>query len=336
VTTETLEIDIHLTAADLRRELAEDVAAGLQRAPKELPPRWFYDERGSQLFDEITRLPEYYLTRAEREILVERAAGIAASASAEALVELGSGTSEKTRILLDALRAEGGIRCFVPFDVSEPTLRSAAAAVALEYPGLDVHAVVGDFHRHLGLLPREGRRLVAFLGSTIGNLVPDDRAAFLAALRATLDEGEWLLLGVDLVKEEARLLAAYDDAAGVTAAFNRNVLAVLNRELGAGFDLDAFEHVTRWDREGERIEMRLRSVRPQAVRLADLGLGVTFAEGEEMRTEWSAKFRRETLEREFVAAGFRLDRWWTDTAGDFGLALASADQTPPRTSTTGD
>jgi L-histidine N-alpha-methyltransferase len=336
VTTQTLEIDVHLTAADLRRELAEDVSAGLAGVPKELPPRWFYDERGSRLFDEITRLPEYYLTRAEREILAVRAAEIAAAAPAEALVELGSGTSEKTRLLLDALRAEGSVRSFVPFDVSEPTLRSAAASVGLDYPGLGVHAVVGDFHRHLPLLPREGRRLVAFLGSTVGNLDPGERAAFLETLRATLDEGEWLLLGVDLVKDEERLLAAYDDAAGVTAAFNRNVLAVLNRELDADFDLQAFEHVARWDRVEERIEILLRSLRPQRVRVAALDLEVDFAAGEALRTEWSGKFRREGLERELAAAGLHPDRWWTDAAGDFGLALARTDQTAARTSTTGD
>jgi L-histidine N-alpha-methyltransferase len=210
-------------------------------------------------------------------------------------------------------------------DVSEPTLRAAAAALAEEYPGLEVHAVVGDFQRHIGLLPHGGRRLVAFLGSTIGNLLPDERAAFLAALRGALDPDEWLLLGVDLVKDEARLLAAYDDAAGVTAEFNRNVLAVLNRELGADFDLDAFEHVARWDAVGERIELLLRSLRAQRVRVRALGLEVEFAEGEELRTEWSAKVRRERLEEELGEAGLEPVRWWTDAAGDFGLVLARAD-----------
>jgi L-histidine N-alpha-methyltransferase len=322
---DTPELDVHLTAADLRRELAEDVRAGLGKRPKELPPRWFYDERGSRLFDEITRLPEYYLTRRERGILEERAAEIASLTGAETFVELGAGTSEKTRILLDAFRLEGGPQRFVPVDVSEPTLRAAAAALAEEYPGLEVHAVVGDFQRHIGLLPHGGRRLVAFLGSTVGNLLPDERAAFLAALRGALDPDEWLLLGVDLVKDEARLLAAYDDAAGVTAEFNRNVLAVLNRELGADFDLDAFEHVARWDAVGERIELLLRSLRAQRVRVRALGLEVEFAEGEELRTEWSAKFRRERLEEELGEAGLEPVRWWTDAAGDFGLALARAD-----------
>jgi L-histidine Nalpha-methyltransferase len=324
VTVPTLQIDVHLTAEDLRRELARDVRSGLTSRPKELPPRWFYDERGSQLFEEITRLPEYYLTRREREILAERSAEIATLAGAETLVELGSGTSEKTRILLNALRKEGRLRRFVPFDVSEPTLRAASEAIAAGFPGLEVHAVVGDFQRHVELLPPGERRLVAFLGSTIGNLLPAERAGFLRSLADALDPGEWLLLGVDLVKDEERLLAAYDDSAGVTADFNRNVLAVVNRELRGGFDLDAFEHVARWDAEGERIELALRSVRAQRVAVRDLALEVELAEGEEIRTEWSAKFRHEGVEAELGAAGLELARWWTDARGDFGLALARA------------
>jgi L-histidine N-alpha-methyltransferase len=324
VTTPTLQIDVHLTGADLRRELTEDVRAGLTRAPKELPPRWFYDERGSQLFDEITRLPEYYLRRREREILAERAPEIAALTGALTLVELGSGTSEKTRLLLDAFRGDGRLRRFVPVDVSEPTLRTAAETIAAEYPGLEVHAVVGDLQRHLSLLPGGGRRLVAFLGSTIGNLLPAERARFLAGLRRALEPGECLLVGADLIKDEARLLAAYDDAAGVTAEFNRNVLAVVNRELGGEFDLDAFEHVARWDAEGEQIKMLLRSTRTQRVAVRGLGLEAAFAAGEEMQTERSAKFRRETVEAELGEAGFEPLRWWTDGGEDFGIALARA------------
>jgi L-histidine N-alpha-methyltransferase len=324
VTSSTLQIDVHLTAEDLRRELAEDVRAGLAASPKELPPRWFYDERGSQLFDEITRLPEYYLTRREREILAARAAEVAALTGAETLVELGSGTSEKTRLLLDALRDEARLRRFVPFDVSGPTLREASEAIAAAYPGLEVRAVVGDFQRHLELLPRGGTRLVAFLGSTIGNLLPAERAAFLRRLAATLDPGEWLLVGADLVKDEARLLAAYDDAAGVTAEFNRNVLAVVNRELGGDFDLDAFAHVARWHSGEERIELALRSRKAQRVAVRGLGLEARFAEGEELRTEWSAKFRRAGLEAELRTAGLEPFRWWTDAHDDFGLALARA------------
>ncbi|HEY4397100.1 MAG TPA: L-histidine N(alpha)-methyltransferase, partial [Acidimicrobiia bacterium] len=202
-----------------------DARAGLTASPKVLPPKWFYDAEGSRLFDEITRLSEYYPTRIEREILTARAGDIAAATSADTLVELGSGTSEKTRLLLDALSAHGSLRRFVPFDVSEPTLRDAAHAIELEYPGVDVHAVVGDFEHHLDRLPRDGTRLVAFLGSTIGNLDPDGRARFYRSLASGLVPGDALLLGTDLVKDTRRLVAAYDDAAGVTAAFNRNVLS---------------------------------------------------------------------------------------------------------------
>jgi L-histidine N-alpha-methyltransferase len=315
-------LDTHLPASAYAEALAADVLAGLTATPKTLPPKWFYDGRGSELFDEITRLPEYYPTRTERAILAARAGEIAAATRAETLVELGSGTSEKTRLLLTALRDAGTVRCFVPFDVDASVLRTAGAAVAGEYPGLDVHAVVGDFEHHLDLMPRDGRRLVAFLGSTIGNFEPAARAAFLAALRATLRPGDTFLLGTDLVKDTGRLLAAYDDSAGVTAAFNRNVLSVVNRELGADFDLSAFEHVAAWDADNEWIEMRLRSRTEQVVTVRALGLSVRFAAGEEMRTEVSAKFRRERVAAELADAGLRLTQWWTDPAGDFALSLS--------------
>jgi L-histidine N-alpha-methyltransferase len=323
MTQATMRVDVHLRPADLHDALVRDARHGLAATPKDLPPKWFYDDRGSQLFDTITRLPEYYPTRAERAILAARAPDIARRSGAEVLVELGSGTSEKTRLLLAALRDAGSLRSFVPFDVSETTLRDAAAAVAAELPGVGVHAVVGDIEHHLGLLPTEGRRMVAFLGGTIGNLTPARRADLLATLAATLDPGETLLLGTDLVKDPDRLVAAYDDAAGVTAAFNRNVLHVLNRELGADFDPDRFEHVAVWDPGSEWIEMRLRADRAQAVRVPELGRTVTFAPGEEMRTEISAKFRRAGVEAELDAAGFDLTSWWTDPAGDFALSLAS-------------
>ena len=316
-------IDVHLAPDWVRSALRADVAEGLTASPKELPPKWFYDERGSELFDEITRLPEYYPTRCERAILEERAPEIAALSGADTLVELGSGTSEKTRLLLDACVAGGGrLRRFIPFDVSEATLRQAATAVAAEYPAVDVHAVCGDFDHHLGTIPGGGRRLVAFLGGTIGNLDPKQRAEFLAALAANLAPGDGLLLGTDLVKDPARLVAAYDDAAGVTAAFNRNVLAVVNRELDADFDVDRFAHVALWDEDQEWIEMRLRSTVAQDVTVAELGLVAAFEAGEEMRTEISAKFRRDGVDAELAAAGLDLARWWTDPAGDFGLSLA--------------
>ena len=317
-----MQLTYHLGPDDVAEALRADALAGLTATPKELPPRWFYDERGSELFDRITRLPEYYPTRTERSILETRAGEIAAAAGADVLVELGSGTSEKTRLLLTALREAGTLRRFVPFDVDPSVLRLAGAALTEEYPGLEVDGVVGDFTRHLGELPTDGRRMVAFLGSTIGNLAPTERTAFLAELAGTLHPGDSFLLGTDLVKDPARLVRAYDDALGITAEFDRNVLLVLNRELKADFDPEAFEHVALWDAGREWIEMRLRSVRDQAVNVAELDLGVPFAAGEELRTEISAKFRREGVERELAAAGLRLTHWWTDPAGDFGLSLA--------------
>jgi L-histidine N-alpha-methyltransferase len=316
-------VDVHLTPADLDATLRADVREGLGPRPRTLPPKWFYDERGSELFDEITRLPEYYPTRREREILGREALAIARRASADTLVELGSGTSEKTRILLDAWLTTG-LRRFVPFDVSEATLVEASRAIADEYPGVAVHAVVGDFERHLGVLPAGGRRTVAFLGSTIGNLVPAERAAFLKELRATLEPGDSFLLGTDLVKDRHRLVEAYDDRTGVTAEFNRNVLHVVNRRLGADFVPERFRHVAVWDAGREWIEMRLRSDRDQVVHIPALGLEVAFDAGEQLRTEVSAKFRRRGVTAELAAAGFELDRWWTDAAGDFAVSLSFA------------
>jgi L-histidine N-alpha-methyltransferase len=313
---------VHLGPDDLTAALRADARTGLTASPKVLPPKWFYDEEGCRLFDEITRLPEYYPTRAEWVILAERAGDIAAATSADTLIELGSGTSEKTRLLLDALSAHRTLRRFVPFDVSEPTLRDAAAAIELEYPGVDVHAVVGDFERHLARLPTGGTRLVAFLGSTIGNLDPPGRARFYRGIAAGLGRDDALLLGTDLVKETRRLEAAYDDAAGVTAAFNRNVLSVLNRELGADFVPERFAHVAQWNPAEEWIEMRLRSEGAHAVHVGELDLDVEFADGEEMRTEISAKFRRERVEAELAAAGLALTAWWTDPGGDFALSLS--------------
>jgi L-histidine Nalpha-methyltransferase len=315
-----VRVERHLDPGSLRASLEDDVRAGLTATPKALPPKYFYDARGSELFDRITRLPEYYPTRREREILEEQASAIAEATGADTLIELGSGTSEKTRLLLDALRANGTLRRFVPFDVDETVLARAGSAVAQEYPGVEVHAVVGDFERHLGLLPRGGRRLVAFLGGTIGNLPPAERARFLAAVAGTLGPEDRLLLGTDLVKDPVRLVQAYDDSAGVTAAFNRNVLHVLRRELGADVDPDAFDHVALWDAENEWVEMRLRARSAQTLRVLDLQ--VELAEGEEVRTEISAKFRRERVADELAAAGLRLQHWWTDARGDFALSLS--------------
>jgi L-histidine N-alpha-methyltransferase len=316
-----VRVDVHVDPRDYSRSLAADVRAGLTATPKELPPKYFYDDRGSELFDAITRLPEYYPTRAERAILERVAPEIAARTSADTLVELGSGTSEKTRLLLGALAAYGTLERFVPFDVSEATLRSAAAAIADEY-SISVHAVVGDFERHLHTLPRGGTRVVAFLGSTIGNLTPASRAGFLDEIARGLEPGDAFLLGTDLVKDVGRLVAAYDDAAGVTAEFNRNVLRVVNRNLGADFAVDRFAHVARWDPDEEWMEMWLRTDTAQSVGIEALHLVVDFAAGEAMRTEISAKFTQDRVEAELAAAGLALDAWWTDPAGDFALSLS--------------
>jgi L-histidine Nalpha-methyltransferase len=302
--------------------LRADVRAGLTAVPKTLPPKYFYDARGSELFDEITRLPEYYLTRAETSILERHAGEIAELSRCESLVELGSGTSAKTRLLLGALRDGGTLREFVPFDVDPAVLTEASDALAVEYPGLRIAPFVGDFESDIAAIPADGRRTVAFIGSTIGNLEPTARAAFLAQVGAVLRPGDTFLLGTDLVKDPGRLVRAYDDSAGVTAEFNRNVLVVVNRELDADFDVEQFRHVALWDADHEWIEMRLRTERAQHVAIGDLGLVVSFAAGEELRTEISAKFRRAGIEAELAAAGMRMVRFWTDARGDFGLTLA--------------
>jgi L-histidine Nalpha-methyltransferase len=319
----TYSLSNYLAEDSAAQALRRDVRGGLTKTPKALPPKWFYDSVGSDLFDQITRLPEYYPTRAEAQILRARSASIAEASGADTLVELGSGTSEKTRILLDALRDSGSLRRFIPFDVDAGVLDGAGSAIQREYPGVEVDAVCGDFEEHLGKIPRIGRRLVVFLGSTIGNLTPGPRTDFLSALSDTLQPGDSLLLGTDLVKDVGRLVRAYDDSAGVTAQFNRNVLAVVNRELDGDFDLDAFQHVARWNSDEERIEMWLRASSAQRVHIAELDLAVEFARGEEMLTEVSCKFRPDRVEAELAAAGLRRTHWWTDPAGDFGLSLST-------------
>lgn len=315
-------MDIHLTASDLEQALERDVRQGLEADQKWLPPVWFYDDKGSELFDEITRLPEYYLTRAERRLLESHAKEIAARSSAEVLVELGAGTCEKSRILLDALTDAGTLKKYVPLDVSDNTLFAAATSLADAYPTLSVHAVVGDFGLHIDRVPADGRRLVVFLGSTIGNLGPEQRKRFLFDLDCTMEHGDSLLLGTDLVKDTSRLLAAYDDASGVTAEFNRNVLNVLNRELQAHFDPSQFEHVAVWNPEKSHIEMRLRSLLDQVVDIDKLEMEVHFARGEDLLTETSAKFTREGIEKELVDAGLVPEAMWEDAEG-FLLTLAT-------------
>ncbi len=316
-------IDVHLQPADLDTALRHDVTTGVAADRPTLPPKWFYDDRGSELFDQITRLDAYYPTRREREILEREAIAIAIASGADTLVELGSGTSDKTRLLLDAFTGTGQLRRFVPFDVSEGILRWAAHAIAEQYPGVAVHGVVGDFDHHLGLVPPGGRRMVAFLGGTIGNYEPEARAELLAELAESLESGDSLLLGTDLVKDPARLVLAYDDPEGVTAEFNRNVLRVLARELDAEVDPEGWDHVAYWDPEAEWIEMRLRARGAQRIAVPSLGLDRSFVDGEHIRTEVSAKFRRAKVETELAAAGLTLTHWWTDAKDDFALSLST-------------
>jgi L-histidine Nalpha-methyltransferase len=316
-----VRVDSYLGAAE-PRALADDVLDGLTRPFKELPPKHFYDAAGAELFDRICDLPEYYPTRAERAILEARSADVAALTGAAELVELGSGTAAKTRLLLRALHDAGTLRTYVPIDVTESMVLRTAAELVEELPGLRVHGIVGDFERHLVHVPApEGPRVVAFLGGTIGNFTPGARRRFLRSLADLLGPDGFLLLGTDLVKDPATIEAAYDDAAGVTAQFNRNVLRVLNRELGADFDVEAFDHVAFFDREHEWIEMRLRATRPMRVRIPALDLTVRFAAGEELRTEISAKFTRERLGADLGAAGLSLVELFEVEPG-YGLSLS--------------
>jgi L-histidine N-alpha-methyltransferase len=322
----TIAIDVHLDA-DAAAQMARDIRRGLTATPKELSPKYFYDERGSQLFEAITELEEYYPTRREREILVERSAEIVAAAGRPAtLVELGSGSAAKTRHLLSAMRDAGSLRTYVPVDISEEITQATARTLVEEYPGLDVHGMVSDFERHLERTPTaddDGPRLIAFLGGTVGNLYPHQRVAFLVRIAALLGPADHLLLGTDLIKDRARLELAYDDPGGVTAEFNKNVLAVLNRELGADFDLDAFAHVAVWSDDNRRMEIGLRSLVDQDVHARVLDLTVHFDAGEVMRTEISTKFARPGLEAIYAEAGLALSAWFTDVAGDYALSLAA-------------
>jgi L-histidine N-alpha-methyltransferase len=322
-TTDRIEIEVRL--AEGSGSMAHDVQLGLTAEPKELAPKYFYDERGSQLFERITELHEYYPTRAERAILSERSGEILTAAGEPGtLVELGSGSAAKTRHLLSAMRDAGCLETYVPVDISEEITHETAESLVEEYPGLAVRGLVCDFEHDLEQIPSgDGGRLVAFLGGTIGNLYPDARRDFLTRLAALLGPEDRVLLGTDLVKETARLEAAYDDAEGVTAEFNKNVLQVLNRELGADFDLAAFDHVARYDAEEARMDIRLRSRVDQTVCVDGLGLSVRFAAGEEMRTEISSKFTRQRLEDVYREAGLTLTGWFTDRASDYALSLAS-------------
>jgi L-histidine N-alpha-methyltransferase len=318
----TYTIDVHLSPDDVRARMQADAVAGLLAPTKSIPPVWFYDERGSQLFEEITRLPEYYPTRAERALLESHAPMIAKLSMADTLVELGAGACDKTRVILSALEEAGTLARYVPFDVSDEFLRGAASTRSDEYEALAIHLVIGDFHQHLAEIPTEGRRMVAFLGGTIGNLDPRQRARFLFDLNCTMSSDDTLLLGTDLVKDRRRLVAAYDDAAGVTAAFNRNVLHVLNEQLGGDFEPDRFEHVARWNEAEQWIEMRLRATVAQDITLADAGIRVHFDQGEDLLTEISAKFSPQGIEAELIEAGFVVEGVWGADQGEFLLTLA--------------
>jgi L-histidine N-alpha-methyltransferase len=324
LTAEQIAIDVHLPRDGVLAGMTEDVREGLSSPFKELPPKYFYDERGSELFERITELPEYYPTRAERSILEARSGEIVAAAEAEILIELGSGSAQKTRCLLDAMSEADLLDTYVPVDISEEITRRTAAELVEEYPGLRVHGIVCDYETHLERVPREEGALIAFLGGTIGNFRPAPRRSFLARIATLMYPGDRFLLGTDLAKDRAPLEAAYDDSEGVTAQFNKNVLTVLNRELDANFDLDAFEHVAFWDPDNEWVDIRLRSLAEQFIDVAALDMRVHFARMEEMRTEISTKFTRERLEESYADAGLELADWWTDPEGLYALSLARA------------
>jgi L-histidine N-alpha-methyltransferase len=306
----------------MRSALYEATSRGLQGTPKELPAVWLYDERGSRLFEQITRLPEYYLTRREAEILSARSAEVATRTRARTLVELGSGTANSTRVLLDALA--GTLEQYVPFDVSEETLCASARAIADAYPRISVRPIAGDFERDLGSLPPPGGRLIAFLASTIGNLYPERRERFLTEIASVLAQDEAFLLGLDLVKDADRLEAAYDDSLGVTEQFARNALTAVNRELHATFDQRKLAYEAQWDPEHEWMDVGFRAHEAHTVEVAALELEVAFEQGEQLRLEVSSKFRRERIEPELGRAGLEVESWWTDRAGDFAVALLRA------------
>jgi len=316
-----LHVDVHIDPQQ-PSTLARDVRHGLSLPQKALPPKHFYDDRGSRLFETICDLPEYYLTRTEEALLERVAEEIVALTRPHDLVEFGSGASRKTRVLLDALQREGLAVRYVPMDVSESMLRRSAEALLAAYPALMIHAVVGDYERHLDRLPNGRRRLVAFLGSTIGNFTPAEAEAFLGRVATQLNGGDHLLLGVDVVKDPAVLHAAYNDAAGVTAEFNRNILRVVNRTLDAGFNPSRFEHVAFFNARASQIEMHLRAAHAHTVRIGALDYAVSFRAGETIHTEISRKFTRPETESLLSRCGFELVRWFEPANRYFALALA--------------
>lgn len=323
-----ITLAIHNVGVDGTRLMAEEVGRGLASSPKSLPSRYFYDERGCELFEAITQLPEYYLTRAETELLGRHADEITRMAQPSAIVELGAGSCAKSRLLIEAGVRAGRLRHFLPFDISESAVLGAAHDLVDRYPGLSVYGLVGDFTAHLRTIPRLGRQLVLFLGSTIGNLEEADRARFLAEVRSLLQPEDLFLLGVDLVKDEQELHAAYNDSQGVTADFNLNLLRVLNRDLGADFDLAAYEHLAFYNREAGRVEMHLRARRAQTVEIAATNQRVSIAAGERVRTEISGKFTLDSAQACLEAADMELQMWLTDAAEQFGIVIASPREGP--------
>ncbi|MBV8195975.1 MAG: L-histidine N(alpha)-methyltransferase [Candidatus Dormibacteraeota bacterium] len=317
-----ITMDVHQLGRGIRQELRDDVRRGLAAEPRTLSPKWFYDDLGCELFDRITRLPEYYQTRTEAAILRDAAPDIVRRTNPVRIVEVGSGTCDKTRILLDAAWRHGTLESFTAFDVSATVVHDSAVDLVERYPGLRVHGIVGDFAAHLDGIPARDQQLVAFLGSTIGNLDDAERGLFFAAVRSRLLTGSAFLLGIDLVKDAHMLVEAYDDAEGVTAAFNRNVLAVINRELLADFDPGSFEHVAAWNDAAHRIEMHLRSRGGQRVSIPEAGMKLELRDGETIRTEISVKFTEDLVRTELTTAGLVLDRWYSDVDRRFALALA--------------
>jgi L-histidine N-alpha-methyltransferase len=320
---EGFTVDLRLDEEWISRSLATDIRMGITKAKKSLPPKWFYDEAGSELFDKITQLSEYYPTEAEREILNIQAVKIAEISEADHLIELGSGSSDKTRSILDAFASAGQLNSFTAFDVSEEILLSSAKQIKQRYPNVKIRAIVGDFDHHLDAVPQSGKRLFIFLGGTIGNFEPEARQRFLSGLTAQFKSGDSLLLGTDLVKEIPRLELAYNDPDGVTAAFNKNILSVLNKNLGANFDTEKFDHVAQFDTDREWIDIGLRSRSDQQIHIEKLDLKVNFLKNEIMRTEISAKFRPEGIEQELASAGLTIRNFWTDSAGDFAVTLST-------------
>ncbi len=319
-----ITVAIHTLGRDTKQDLIDDVRRGLTQSPKTLPPRWFYDERGSDLFERITELPEYYQTRTEYGILQRNATEIVARTRAASIVELGAGSCTKSRVLIKAAKGMGTLSTFVPFDISETTIRRSATELVEEYTDLTIYSVAGVFREHLAQIPRFGSQLIVFLGSTIGNFSADETRVFLSNVRALMQPGDFFLLGVDLVKAESAMLAAYDDAAGVTAEFNLNLLRRLNRELSANFDLGAFQHVALWNSEMSRIEMHIQSLKDQMVDIPGAELEIDFASGEQMRTEICTKYTRAGTERMLSASGMELMDWYQDSNAQFGLVLAAA------------